>query len=87
VRAISLEQLRLAWHQAPLGQRFADNLHAYAVETRHRSSNLDEHVARSRTLGEFAVSQGVVLLAQVLPDAWTIPLDAMCVPMHHLTHE
>lgn len=87
VRAISLEQLRLAWHQAPLGQRFADNLHAYAVQTRQRSSHMDENVARSRTLGEFAVSQGVVLLAQLVPDAWTVPLDAMCVPMNLITHE
>ncbi len=85
VRAISLEQLRLGWHQAPLAQLFDSNLQQYVAATRQQSPAVPEQVARARTLGEFAVSQGVVLLAQVLPGSWTVPLDAMCVAMSRVT--
>jgi AcrR family transcriptional regulator len=85
IRALTLEQLRLGWHEQILGSRFDANLQAYAQASRQHAPGLSEAVIRSRTLGEFAVSQGAVLLAQLLPEAWTLPLDVMCVPMAAVT--
>lgn len=85
VRALSLEQLRLGWHEPRLANRFDANLRAYAEASRRHAPGLPEAVIRSRTIGEFAVSQGVVLLAQFVPEAWTLPLDVMCVPMAAVT--
>jgi hypothetical protein len=81
IRAVSLEQLRLGWHESQLGSRFDANLQAYVEASRQHAPGLSEAVVRSRILGEFAVSQGIVLLAQLVPEAWTLPLDVMCVPM------
>lgn len=85
VRSLTLEQLRLGWHKPNLGSRFDANLLAYAEASRQHAPGVSTAVIRSRTLGEFAVSQGVVLLAQLVPEAWTLPLDVMCVPMAKVT--
>jgi AcrR family transcriptional regulator len=85
VRALTLEQLRLGWHEPLLGNRFDANLQVYVQSSREHAAGLAEAVIRSRVLGEFAVSQGAVLLAQLVPEAWKMPLDVMCVPMAAVT--
>ena len=81
----TMERLTITYPRALLGSRFDANLLAYAEASRQHAPGVSAAVIRSRTLGEFAVSQGVVLLAQLVPEAWTLPLDVMCVPMAKVT--
>jgi AcrR family transcriptional regulator len=85
IRSVTLEQIRVAWREPALAHRFEALIQQYAQATRNRSPGLTQQDALSRIVGEFSVSQGVVLLAQLFPEAWTIALDPVFVPMARIT--
>ena len=67
------------------GQRGGPSRKPPEESRREHAAGPAEAVIRSRVIGEFAVSQGAVLLAQLVPEAWKMPLDVMCVPMAAIT--
>lgn len=85
IRSLALEQIRVAWRESALTHRFESMIQQYAQATRSHSPGLTQRDALSRIVGEFSVSQGVVLLGQLFPQAWTIGLDPVFVPMTKIT--
>jgi AcrR family transcriptional regulator len=85
IRSLALEQIRVAWREPALANRFESMIQQYAQATRSHSPGLPQRDALSRIVGEFSVSQGVVLLGQLFPQAWTIGLDPVFVPMTKIT--
>lgn len=78
LRRLSLEHVRVCWHDPGLAE-------TTVAEIKDFVGTLDDTPMSGRSMAYWhvgwAVGNGVLLVAQLHPDAWTLPYDVVTVPV------
>ncbi|MBU6245915.1 MAG: TetR/AcrR family transcriptional regulator [Actinomycetales bacterium] len=90
LRTLTLEQVRLAPHHERLRSAIRDALLDAQRMLAQLQPNASPPAIRGRMITETAVTTGTGLVAQLQPDAWSLPFDTVLVPwftQKSATHE
>lgn len=80
LRTLTLEQVRLSVHHERLRSAIRDALLDAQRMLAQAQPDASPEAIRGRLITETAVTTGTGLIAQVRPDAWSLPFDTVLVP-------
>jgi AcrR family transcriptional regulator len=84
VRSIALEQIRLAWHDTQFAEAMAAEM-ASARQELGRAAGDEQTTSDTAWHFSLAVGQGTAILADVHPEAATLPYDVVTIPLQEIT--
>ncbi len=85
MRTITFEQLRLAIDDVELRRAIGEALHHRGVELAAASPGRTADEVRASLVVENAMSTGLAMVAQLRPQAWDLPFDAILAPWRRVT--
>lgn len=81
VRALNLEQFRVAWHNAAVSDATESELAALVSRLAENDSSWAGAAGVVQVHTQYALTYGLVALAQLCPDCWKLPYDVVTVPL------